>query len=848
MHISRTLLYGTALLTVALWSSTAGGQSAEQRYLDGLRGRGLSRLAEAYCRDQLTRSDLAPVRRADLTVELARSLSDRALSSSSTERGPYWDRARKAIEDFVRKYPQNPRLPMVRLQGALGLLTRGELARQESELVADPKTPLEEARSYLSKAIEGLRRSQEEADMLQRRRNQLPRSDKSILSVGELAELQKTIRYETARAYRNQAQCYGRDSPDRANALGQAIKLLQPLVTLDPTDPLCFKSRIDLIRCYRLQGEYVKGNQAAEALLKLEPSPRVKLQLVAEHIQILLAAGQLAPATEMLQQPRELYGITVPELDLAWLEIQLTAAAQARKAGAPFAGKDARDWEELATAMAEEIEKLYGPYWTRRAGMLLSGHFGEVPEGSDNIDMLVRVAESLYRSGKFDEAVGMYDKARAKAAAQGSKDNAFDMGYIAAAIKNKQEQYDLAMIRFRELALAFPRNPRAAEAHQMAVYLAGQALKKEYASREEFDRQLALYQQLMQEHLETGKWPDSQSADEIRFLLGRMRQLGQQWEEAIGLYRAIPRGSPQFFDAAKAAAQCYQTWLRGLKAAGKPTDQIAGDGAEWFKSLMSDAQGRLPQKWSPVERFAALESARLRLNFTSTGYVEAQQVLSTALQNSADATPDWIAAARALLVFSLAGQGRANEAAAVLAEISAGPTAQLLSLLEGLGRVAGEAPPQIRHQLAKLQLDTINLVMKRESELSAADRRNIERVRAKVLAETGRHEDALAAYHALAKDFPNSGDVQEEYLRLLMERNDRESLELAVQKCREIEKKSRPQSPRWFLAKYNLALLHYRLGNRQKAAKMIELLKLLHPNLGGREMKAKFETLLKECR
>jgi len=49
-------------------------------------------------------------------------------------------------------------------------------------------------------------------------------------------------------------------------------------------------------------------------------------------------------------------------------------------------------------------------------------------------------------------------------------------------------------------------------------------------------------------------------------------------------------------------------------------------------------------------------------------------------------------------------------------------------------------------------------------------------------------------------------------------------------------------------AKYNLALLHYRLGNRKKAAKMIELLKLLHPNLGGREMKAKFEALLKECR
>ena len=112
---------------------------------------------------------------------------------------------------------------------------------------------------------------------------------------------------------------------------------------------------------------------------------------------------------------------------------------------------------------------------------------------------------------------------------------------------------------------------------------------------------------------------------------------------------------------------------------------------------------------------------------------------------------------------------------------------------------------------------------------------------------SGRHEDALTAYRTLAQRFPNEGTIQEEYVRLLMERDDRPSLEEAMQKCREMETKSRPQSPRWFRAKYNLALLHYRLGNKQKAAKMIQLLGLLHPDLGGRQMRAKFETLLKEC-
>ena len=49
--------------------------------------------------------------------------------------------------------------------------------------------------------------------------------------------------------------------------------------------------------------------------------------------------------------------------------------------------------------------------------------------------------------------------------------------------------------------------------------------------------------------------------------------------------------------------------------------------------------------------------------------------------------------------------------------------------------------------------------------VTPADRREIERVWAKVLAETGRHEDALAAYRTLARKFPNEGSIQEEYLR-----------------------------------------------------------------------------------
>jgi hypothetical protein len=72
-------------------------------------------------------------------------------------------------------------------------------------------------------------------------------------------------------------------------------------------------------------------------------------------------------------------------------------------------------------------------------------------------------------------------------------------------------------------------------------------------------------------------------------------------------------------------------------------------------------------------------------------------------------------------------------------------------------------------------------------------------------------------------------------------------MEAALAKWRQIEKRSPPQSARWYEAKYAVAELHYELGNRQQAAKMIQFLKLLHPDLGGAEMAGKFEALLRRC-
>ena len=831
------------LFAVLLIPSFSDGEavSQDQRFLAGLRERGLFQLAETYCVDRLRRPDLADARRADLAIELSRCLAERAVSSPPEQRPPLWQRAQQVIDDFVRRFPQNRRLPLVQMQGALGLLTRGELARQESQVVAEGGDLAEEARANLREAVGEFGRLADEVEQLLRRQNRSPRGDPEILSADQLASLQKNVQYELARAYRNQAQCYAADSPDRANALTRAVQLLQPLAGLDPAHPLAWKSRIDTIVCYRLLADYDTARRMLDAVGKLELPPSLKLRARAEVIRLALATGRLSEAVAVISEGRQIDGVVSPELDYAWLQTYLAASRAAADAGNET---QATEWQSKATDLVEQIERLHGPYWTRRAGMLLALHFRQAPQSGD-LDTLVRIAESSYRSGKLDDALALYDDARAAAAKDNDAAKAFDLGYTAAAIEHNRERHDRALARYRQIATSMPGDPDASTAHLMAIYHAGQLAKKETPGA------VDQYVSLLKEHLQT--WPAEPSAEGVRVQLGRMYEHRQDWPNAIAIYRAVTPGNAAHQQAVEAAARCCRAWLAQRKAAGEATEQIAGNAADWFESLLVDSRGSLPERWSPLQRFAVLEAARLRLNYSTTGYAQVQQILTAALQGTADARADsklaeWKSSARALLVFSLAGQDRRRDAANVLTQISAGPPEQLMALLEGLGRVAKEARPAVRTELAELQLRTIDLLQNGRTPLAQTQRQSLEKLRAKALADAGRSGAALQQYHALAKKYPRDGAIQEDYVELLMMQDDRSSLAAALAKSRELESRSPPQSERWFRAKYTVALLHYRLGNKQQAAKIIRLLQLLHPELGGPVLKAKFEALLKRCR
>ena len=703
-------------------------------------------------------------------------------------------------------------------------------------MVAEPATLLDEARTHLRAAIGELRKLSEQVEQQLRRQNLSPRHDPTMLAAHQLAALQRTIAYELGRAYRNQAQCQAADSPDRANALTQAVKLLEPLAGLDPAEPVAWQSRIEAVVCRRLLADYATARRMLDAVLQQDPPPPLRLRVRAERIRVALAAGRLDEAITTGSQPRQIGATTSPELDYAWLETCLAASRTAAVAGKQA---EAAQWQAQATDLAERIEQLHGPYWTRRTGMLLT-RFVRATLGSGDLATLVRIAESAFRSGKLDDALVLYDDARRLAIKRGDAAKAFDLAYTAAAIEHERGRHEAALARYRQLAKAMPENARASTAHLMAIYHVGQIAGKR--PHEPFDA----YAALLAEHLRL--WPDGSSADRARLQLGRIYEHRRDWRSAIATYRAISPGSAEHLKAVRAAARCCQAWLSELRAAGKPTEQIASEAAGWLESLLADRQGQLPERWSPVQRVAALEAARLRLSYTPAGYARAEQVLRAALEGATDAPAAWKSSVRAALVFSLAGQGEHRKAGEMLAQISEAEPGQLLAMLAGLSRVARDAPASVRTELAALRLRTIELLHAGDAPLDAADQRRLAKLHAKALSDAGRTDESLSAYGALAKEYPRDGAIQEEYVRLLLTRADRASLEEALVKGRQLEKGSPPQSPQWFRAKYTVALLHYRLGNKQQATKIITLLSLLHPELGGPELKTKFADLLARCR
>ena len=807
--------------------------SEDSRIIEGLRSRQLYRLAEAYAAKRVVQAGLSDKERAEVAAALIRTYAIHALNSPPAERNPLWTAADGIPVAFAEFYPTNSRLILVRLQTTLGLLARGELARQEAEVQAAGGASIEEARTYLRNCLDQLLTHKNAVAQLQRAMVQSNQADPDKLSLVELTAITHNLEYQQARAYINQALCYPAQSSDRRSSLLQALLILKPLTQHRADSPSMWPSRLAEIRCQRLLERFDESVERITALLKLEPPVDVQLAARAQQVRILLDQQKFYEAAKITEFERVIEGQSSADLDYALFE---TYVALWKDAETKNKTDDLKLWQAKAAVVAKQLDELHGAYWSRRAEMTLTDR--AVSGDSSNVELLVKTAEGFYRQDRLADALITYDKAyQAAMKADAPSEQLFQIGSTAAAIALNQDDYAGAARRFRELALKFPTQDKAPSIHLTAAHSLTFLIRRQAVPNWKD------YQEILEENIR--QWPSSPVVEQAQYWLAKRHASQKLWSEATYLLMQIGQDFPEYEAVVLLARESALQQLALASSRNELLDQDVMKLINFFEKLIRQNPGAMGVGWSPITRTAAETAAELWIHYGKNGYANAQVVIEMAFKPNPNAPKDWINRLQSLLVIAQAGQGQSEKAQQTLSALSGGSPKKLMQLLDALTEITSSSPEKTKVRMANLQAMVITQIAPLQAQLSPEEQLKLKRTQVHVWNLQGKRAAAVDAMSQLAATNSKNLSIQIEFAELLSNGTTQEDVTQALFQWRYISKRTPPKSDAWYQAKYEIARSHYRLGKNQEASDVILYLQTLYPELGGRARKSQFESLLK---
>jgi tetratricopeptide (TPR) repeat protein len=820
----------------ALAQTTA---TSEARFLAGLRERQLFELADRYCKQQLAEAYLVRGRRAELTIELARTALEAALYARPPQRDERFTEAAAVLDGAKFERADDPwRLPVAVQRGVVELV-QGELLREETQLLNAPEAGLTAARDRLRSAVGQLRKAREAVDEQLRIVNKLGATVKpDEPSAAELAALKRHVDYQLARAYRNQGESYPPKSPDRAAALDQAVAALEAIARSEATDGLTWQARLDEVACRRALGDLDGADRMLDLIDKETPPAEISDRTRAQRIRIRLEAQAIEEAEKFVRpEDAESTSNVDPEARLAVVEWLFAAAETAAKQGRQ---QVAQERQRQGLALAKLIAERYPPAWGRRAELATASSVASQP--TNDAAPLLKAAESMYHQGNVERALELYDQAAARAATAADRETAFVAGFTAAAIVQQRGRYDAAAERFAKLALSSTEHPRAAEAQLAAAFNTAQL----FAGAQDADAVRTLadrYAGLLTTQIAC--WPSAAATAQARVWLGRLRRQQRDWPAAIVVLQEVPPSDPAAVEAVRLLSSCYAEWFASLLATGR--DVPLAEAERTLARFAPDLPERVPDVDSPTTRAAVMGLVRLELEFANDRFARSCELLQALLKNPALAD-DEKAAATAWLILAEVGVNCIDTAAELAAQSTTWPSTEAAIVVTRLDELAAAQPPQTQAKTAAIAIRLIGGLRSQRSALSSDVAAKLTAAEARALARTGRQAEAKKAWDAVLAQSPHDPAVQTAYAEFLLSQNDRESTTAALVRWRELERAARESSPEWYQARLGLIRSYLQLGEKPRAAQLIELTEALHPDLGGPATKATFQALAEKCR
>ncbi|MBX3440891.1 MAG: hypothetical protein KF774_00695 [Planctomyces sp.] len=839
-----TVLRGTLIAAAFALIASSGRLAAAPpvdveaitRYFEELRARRLHIVAERYALDRLIRAEEQSIEQSAVAVELSRTYAAHATMAEGPEEAESLWRRADGVLGPILSLAAPPRRAALEFQRVQVAADRAQWLRWLANGDPDDEPARLAAGTALADAI---RKFSDWSAGIDRRRRDAAGRPRTPLEPGEATprEINDMLRTsEIRQALLSIALAEIAVGTERAAAVVTASERLNTV--RKSTIPAEWEPTLLLarIRVARLSGDDAEFD-AGVRLAKQKPLPAdVRAAVLAEEARRLLTSRRFREAARLLADEKPAQGPIPDELRALNVEAMLGAWSTAEP------GVRERLWD-LATA---ERDKTGGIWGIRAAALVESAD--ETRRYGDRAAPEARRGRSRYLAGDLKGAAAHYAAAVELAREAEHSEAVVPLAMTLASIHIEAGD-DVAAVKAARQAAAAADNPAdAAQASLLEAWCLGRLASASGSAADQDRHRLAL-----ESHLQ--KHPDDPTAADVAWLLSEDLDRRDESAAAIDVLLRIPNGHPRRSAAVARIAALYEAgiaddagWRSELPATDWRTGAAARLEAFWNELPLPAA------KWSPDEASFAASYGRVLLRIGDANQSRADAALAGVLaaadaaERSSDGPVDerWqvlVARTRALRIVSLAAQDRFPEAAALLDVVMREDSAELLDLVQALDRVAAGLGDEGRDRIGQLQLAAVRRLEEGRGELSAEERRALDRSRAAALLATDKAVEAAQAYERLLDEDPSNAELISALAGAVELRGRPEDFAQARVWWQKLERGQSAGSREWLQTRLRIARSLANEGRGPEAAKLIAVTRLLYPELGGPQLRQEYETL-----
>lgn len=807
----------------------AGSLTASEsdvRFLRGLIDRGLFDSVEYFCTKEFQKSNDSIREKYVLATELLRCRSRQLLLETPARQ----KEIQRSIDELERRFLgkpddfSNPEDSFARIflqfQGAIAVYSLGDWQRLDADGAAqkDHGEKIKKSRETLLDSLNRFESCLENGAALRKKLGQNIR----LVQEQQLLALERSICFQQGLAQMSYALTFPTDQNEQSDSsrfysLNRAVEILTKIASLQIDDSIVVQSQIELATCYRLLGNL---SRCQEILTQLNQGRNAdNIQFQTELLRYSIAVGDLNVAMDSFYQGR-IDSAVYPDYDLARIELFLAFIKYLRTQSTATTENETKE-KQLSNAILQLIQKIEsesGPYWGRRAGMLLSnGNDKEQLENQVDPEMLVILAEDRFRNGHHADSIELFDRASRLYELAGRPENAFacsrsSLGVLAYVLekvpsletvseKEKQKCRRQLVEQLRNVSTRFFVQNEASELHLKAIDLTAEDLLEQKISSDQ-------YLDLLREHV--GTWPDSAKIPPLLLRAALLLERQGKQKDAIELIARIPNKNPNALEAINMARRCFGEMISvSSTSTKKETLDILKRKAEWFEKRLPADKGQ----WTEADSQSAFMGAEARLQIASQysdlktkndSLQHAERLLRSALRHGTQQNAKDKAPFQALLITTLNESGKKQEAAALLQSFNN-------DLLDKL-------PPAEKVQFKQVQV--------------------------RLLSEIGNTQEAIDILTELLKQDSKNLSYWKLLAEILSKQPSSETQTKALQIWIQIERNSEKGSEFWWSAREGIIESLLKQGNVAEAKKSYDLLQLLYPDLGSNERKQRLERKL----